>query len=318
MASFEQIALKFEPRIRNALLAAFQEIKDAVILSQLESIIRTTGISGAYQYLADLQIEGIIDKNLTTELNSAIAESGRFTVEIIPGKALTNIPYRYSVLNPRTIDHINNYELNLVQRISNNTREAIRDSIEASFIAGVNPRSTARDFRATIGLTPNQYRYVKNYRQQLEELDPRALDRELRDRRFDSTIARAIEREEPLTQAQINRYVNRYRERYIKYRSEVIARTEALRATSVGEYTSLIQNVANGAIERDAVKRFWIHADDKRVRNDHRVIPSRNPEGVFIDQPFQTPLGPLLYPRDPNGSAANTIQCRCRIIYKIT
>jgi len=307
-ASLEQIAKKFEPRIRNALLAAFNEIRNEVTLGQIENAIRIAGVNGAYQVLAELQIEGIIEKHLVDELNQAINESGRFTIELIPAGAQTAVPYRYNLLAPGTVDHINRYEFNLIQRISTNTREAIRNAVDASFIAGANPLSTARDFRNTIGLTPKQEQAVRNYRSYLENLDPVALERLLRDKRFDSTIERAIDQEQPLTKKQIDRFVKRYRERYIKYRSEVIARTEALRATSVGEYTGLSQGVATGAIDRERVKRFWVHSQTG-VRDAHLAIPKLNPDGVFIDQPFQTPLGPLLYPRDPNGSAANTIQC---------
>jgi hypothetical protein len=72
------------------------------------------------------------------------------------------------------------------------------------------------------------------------------------------------------------------------------------------------QMVAGAAVDASRVKRFWVYTHDKRTRMSHREIPGMNPEGVDMDGGmYQTPLGPLQYPRDPNGIGSNTIQCRC-------
>lgn len=316
-ASLTDIAKRFEPKIRDGLLAAFTELKGDINMSALERALRTRGIQGAYQVLADLQIEGVVEKHIVDDLNNAIAESGRFTIGAIPKSAITSVPFRYNIINPATAESITRYEFNLIRMIGANTREAIRNSLEADQITGVNPRRTAVNFRSTLGLTPKQELAVRNYRNNLENLDRDALNRQLRDRRFDRSVIRAIDSDTPLKRSQIDRFTDRYRERFIKYRSEVIARTESLRATSVGEYTGLIQGVNEGSIDRDKVRRFWIFTKDSRTRSSHRMIPLLNPDGVAIDQPFTTPLGPLRFPRDPEGSAANTIQCRCRVSYRI-
>ena len=55
----------------------------------------------------------------------------------------------------------------------------------------------------------------------------RALTYDLRDHRFDATIRRAQREVVPLSQDRIEKMLGRYRERFIKYRAEVIARTES-------------------------------------------------------------------------------------------
>lgn len=300
------------------MLKAFAEIKSAVQLEILESALRSEGINGALRILSSLQIEGIIEKHLVDDLNEAIMESGRYTITLMPvGAVNTGTVFYYSILNPITTDYIRTYELNLIRNIGANSRTAIRNSIEADIIAGNNPKSTARAFKNAIGLTPRQEQAVRNYKNHLQNLDAEALKRQLRDPRFDATITNAIRNNQKLTDKQIEKMVTAYRNRYISYRAKTIARTESMRAMSVGEYTSAIQAVNDGAIERDSVRRFWVYADDKRTRNAHRQISGLNPNGVEVDQPFVTPLGPLLFPRDPNGSAANTVNCRCTVIYKI-
>jgi hypothetical protein len=42
-----------------------------------------------------------------------------------------------------------------------------------------------------------------------------------------------------------------------------------------------------------------------------------NERGVGHAEPFASPLGPILYPGDPNALAANTIQCRCAVFARI-
>lgn len=104
--------------------------------------------------------------------------------------------------------------------------------------------------------------------------------------------------------------VQRYRERYLKHRSEVIARTETLRAANLGSYEAWRQAVEEGDLFTDAqVRRHWLTARDDRVRLDHRSIPGMNPGGVGMREPFKTPTGAVMIPpHEPN--------CRCGVQYR--
>ena len=53
--------------------------------------------------------------------------------------------------------------------------------------------------------------------------------------------------------------VERYRERYVKYRAEVIGRTEALRAVHAGNYEGYLQAIDEGAINREELQRTVDH-----------------------------------------------------------
>lgn len=305
-------------KIRDALIAAFSQIKDSVKLKEVQFALETTGIQGAVEILEGLQIEGIIDQHIIDDINTVILTGGQAMIESLPASAtIAAIPFRYDMLYALTADRIRAYQTQLIQQISNNTRQAIMESLKADFMAGVNPKVTARNFKNTIGLTVQQERAVRNFERGLRELNPRVLERALRDKRYDRTILNAIMNKKPLTEVQIEQMVSRYRTRYVAYRAEVIARTESLRAISIGQYTSMVQAANEGYIDRERMRRFWVHTRGPRTRPTHRLIDGMNPEGVAIDEPFITPLGPLLYPRDPNGSAANTVQCRCRVRYKM-
>lgn len=312
-----KISDRFETRISNALMSAFQQIRDSVSLAQIETALREQGIVGALNILNALQIENQVQASVVAELEDAVRESGRIAIELIPSAARTGSLFVFRSAFTETSRLLENYSLSLVQQISTETRGAIREAIANDFIAGRNPRDTARVFRNTVGLTRRQELAVRNYERALRELNPQALQRQLRDRRFDRTVLRSIQSGQQLPELTIQRLTQRYRERYIRHRTETIARTESLRAVSIGQHQSIVQAAFDGAIDPQQIRRFWVYTRDSRTRPTHRAIPGLNPEGVAIDQPFQTPLGPLLYPRDPNGSGANTINCRCAVVYRL-
>jgi len=305
------IAAKFEPRIATALQAAFSNIKSQWTLKQIEELLTTGGVSTVLALLNTMNDQ--IASDIVPELNAAVSESGRISIGLLPNGALV-APYAFNVLDPSVSSVVSAHNASLVREIGASTRQAIVQNIRANIIAGNNPRRVARDFRDTLGLTAQQEQAVRNYRKMLIQKDKRALQARLRDKRFDSTVRQSVAGKKKLTSAQIDNMANRYRQRFLKYRSEVIARTEALRAISMGEFESLKQADDAGKIDKE-VRRFWIYTKDERTRAEHRRIPSMNLGGVRIQEPFKTSLGLLMYPRDPAGSASNTIQCRCLLIY---
>ena len=309
-----EIADRFEPRIRTALLGAFMQIQQRTTLAEALRQFESRGIEGIMSLLDNIETD--LSGEFSDELENAIRDSGRVSIELMPRQAVIG-PFNYSTFNLATAAAIREYELNLIQQISNESREAVRRGVQADIIAGRSPRATARTFRANIGLTVNQEQAVRNYRTFLETLDRQALERALRDRRFDRTILNAIQNDRPLRRDQIDRMVQRYRERLIAHRSTVIARTESLRAVSIGNHTAVQQMLEVGAVDGQRVRRFWVYTRDARTRAAHRRVPSLNPEGVDLNEPFVTPLGPLRFPRDPNGTGANTIQCRCTVDYRL-
>ena len=141
-----------------------------------------------------------------------------------------------------------------------------------------------------------------NYRRLLEragEGDSEALTRQLRDRRFDRPSGAPLLAENRLTQAQIDRMVERYRERYIKYRAEVIGRTEALRAVHAGNDEGYRQAIDGGAIDLEELQRTWKSRHKMSVRRDsHRL-----PEGkcAALMRPFVVGGAQLRYPGDSQG-----------------
>lgn len=312
---FIELAETFEPKFRKTLIEAWNKLRTQESRASIEKALIEGGIEAVMVLFNNMGV--ILDSAIGDILDEAVKAGGSLSISALPAAAILNPDIRFDMLNPATIDFIRSYKLNLINTITNNTREAVRNSLVEDITAGKNPRVTARNFKDSLGLTPRQEKAVRNYEKYLRTLDREALNRKLRDKRFDRTLLTAIDTDTPLTDAQIRKMVNRYREKYIKYRAEVIARSESLRAVSIGNQANIRQLINLGEIDYNFVRKFWVYTRGPRTRDAHRKIPSMNPNGRLLDEPFETPLGPLMFPRDPNGSAANTVQCRCTVRYEI-
>lgn len=313
---FLTLADKYEPPVRKALIEAWNSLRTQESRASIVRALESGGVEAVMALFENM--DGVINAAISKTLDDALSAGMYATITVIPPIALLNPDYVPDLYNPYTIAQIRDYKLGLIKNLSSTTKEAMRQSLTSDLMEGRNPLITARDFKNMIGLTPNQEKAVRNYRKYLETLDPQALQRALRDKRYDRTIINAIASREGIPADKIDTMVNRYRERYIKYRSQVIARTESLRAISIGNEMSVQQLIANGDLDYMGVKKYWHYTHDNRVRHSHTQIPGLNSKGRYLDESFVTPGGPLRFPRDPRGSGDNTIQCRCTVRYKAT
>lgn len=95
-----------------------------------------------------------------------------------------------------------------------------------------------------------------------------------------------------------------------KYRAERIARTETMRASNAGS-TQLFQSWGVGKHEWLSTKDDRTRGNDPKDEFDHVEADGQR---VNIGEPFMVSGEALEYPGDPNGSAGNTINCRCTTI----
>lgn len=87
-------------------------------------------------------------------------------------------------------------------------------------------------------------------------------------------------------------------------RAQTIARTETLTAVSLGQASMM--GLAAKAIPN--LKKAWVTSQDEDVRESHKNI---NGEIRDSDEKFSNGLQ---YPRDPDGDAIDTINCRCTLV----
>lgn len=317
VAVFLRAAEGMDPKIASAFIQAIETIRLRVPAEKIAQLIERrdfTSLENAFaghftstewQPYGKAIEQAVIAGTKATSETQGVVNGAQEDFEIRVG------------LNPRLEQFAQTMTSTRIREIDQTTRDTIRQVLQSGLTAGDDPFVIARRIRGSIGLTQRQEAAVNNYERMLRALDPEVLDRKLRDRRSDPTVARAINNDKALTDAQVRSLVDRYRDRYVKYRSNVIARTESIRAVQ-GAQWELFQDMINkGQIDARQVRRTWIHTGDAHVRNAHLQIPAMNPKGVGQNETFSSPLGPILYPGDPSALAANTIQCRCAVFARI-
>lgn len=305
---YPDIADKYDLRIREALNIVWENVRRSESLVNLEYIIETQGVSGLLPILDTLPDE--LSAQLRPVIENAIAESGRVVVQVLP-KAAVTAPVVFSLVNPRVGAYINNYVGQMIREVSDETVKAVQIAVNQGVITGRNPRQIARDFRSSIGLTTRQEQTVQRLRAALEKGEAGYVN----SLTTVTDSAKNAVNAGKLSETQIDKIVEQTRLRYVKQRTETIARTESLRATSVGQDLAIREGQITGAISNELLKR-WLYRHDTRTRDAHISAGETN-GWIPMNRPFSTPLGPLMFPRDPNGSASNTINCRCRVQYSL-
>jgi len=320
---------RFERRIRESYQKSLDGIAQGVDEQDLADRIRRGDIEGAVNK-SGVNEEAFDGMRKPTE--DAFKAGGDETVKTLPQQSRE--PFQPG--SRRAASRVNIIHLRKIQDITVSTRHAIRGHIRDGLSQGDNPLTVARRIRGkydysarayrggVIGLTEGQERWVANAHRQLASGDPtelrKYLGRKLRDRRYDSAVLRAINDGEPLPDSIVTNATDHYRRKATAYRANTIARDQALGAVSGGQDAALDQMVDSEVLREEDILQVWVHSGDADVRDTHVQIPGMNKEGVRRGEYFETPLGPLLYPRDQNspGSVpANTIQCRCTLLTKV-
>ena len=222
--------------------------------------------------------------------------------------------------------------LAIITEIVDDQIEMVKQQLTNGLELGNNPRTTALDLigrynpatktrvGGTVGLTTQQSGWINKARNELLELDSNYLTRQLRDKRFDSIVRSAIENKEPLTKAQIDNAITQMQNRALKYRGDVIARTESINALRAGQFQAVEQALEVGELDEQDASKSWDSTFDKRTREDHLMMEAKYKEGIPIDEAYVFPDGTrAMFAGDTSldASAKQIIQCRCRNVVTI-
>lgn len=305
----ERLLDRAEPRLRRAFLAAIARLEANLDLRAIERLLEGGDFEGALDYTRTVADE------LGDAATLVFIDAGQDTARFLSGLDLGTV--LFNQINVRAVRALQANSLRLISAYTEEQRAATRLALLDGIARGLNPRDQARNFRSSVGLTERQQAAVINYRRLLEGTaaeQRQALTRELRDRRSDRTVRRSIRTGEPLTPAQIERMVERYRNRYVKYRAEVIGRTEAMRSVNQGVEEAYEQAIEAGTLEAGSLTRTWDASRDTRVRRTHRFLHGQK---RGWRETWATENGVLRYPGDPDAPPEETVQCRCVLTTRI-
>lgn len=319
----ERLTERFTPVIRNAFLAAIQDISDNVILMDLIKALEANDVQRAFRVLG---LSEAALRPLTAALATTFEQGGVAVATTFP--AILNTPdfgrtrFLFDVRNTRAERWLKEQSSRLIVEIQEDARINVMNALTSGMEKGANPRATALDIvgyvnkvtgkreGGLIGLTSQQESWVRNARLDLENLDERYFSRERRDKRFDSVVRKAMQDGKPLDKATIDKLITRYKDKLLQLRGETIGRTESIQALNRSNFEAHMQAKDMGAM-RGAMKE-WDSAGDSRVRDSHRHMDGQK---VGIDAPFVTPEGyQMMFPGDVSlgAPAKEVINCRCR------
>lgn len=295
-----------ERTVRQAFERFVQEVRSPTVIREITELLQAGDTEGALRivdsYVARM---GSVIPRLFQE--AAVAEAAALAAEL--GRIAPRVAIAFDPTDPVAADLMRRATLSFVVEIAEKQRQAIRQAVGEVIGRGGGYQEAARAFRDTMGLTAYQERVVARYRRLLETGSAEALDRALRDKRFDPTVRRAARGGEPLSPAQIDRMTDRYRERMLKRRAETIAQTEAVRVTAEARDEAFRQAAEASGLDLNLVDEIWNSTRDRRTRETHRAMNRQvRPFGVAFDSPSGAQLR---FPGDPQAPAAEVINCRC-------
>lgn len=281
---------QLQPTLAKALLDSLERLRTALPVDDLRALMR--GLSTADAITPEM-IAQVLGDSLFSEsfapyrdaLRDAIRDAAGLSMRDIPG-----VPGRASVgvlfdsLSPNVITAVRALETSALDTLKADVREITRAYVENGLRDGVPPQDVARSLRSAIGLSPTQSSYVDNLEKELRELDPAALQRVLRDRRYDKMIREAVKTGTPLSEERISTIVGAYRRRWIATNTEWNTRQATFDAYRSGN--RLAWEGAQDAGYVEGVTKTWVHFDAQPDPRPEHVELSG--ETVPVDQAYST------------------------------
>lgn len=326
MDRIERLMAEWEPKIAAAFLQSIRGIRNTVVISALVDALKAGDIEKAIRLIG---IEPVRFRPLAAVLEAFFEAAGvdaTVGINVGPGVGLAI----FDVREPRADAWIRTHATALITQITEDQRQMVREALSPlrlgadPLLSGQTPQKLAIDLvgrvssvtrqreGGIIGLNVEQAKWARSFEDGLQNPTQALLDRKLRDKRFDRTIAKAIRDGTPVPEDKQAAMVAAYRNRALRLRGETIALNEASEVAHEAQVEAWRQAIGRGVVQRDKIKRFWITAGDDHVRPTHREVPGLNPKGVGLEQPFQTYKGPVMQPGwrfDPG--------CRCRVRVRV-
>jgi len=162
-----------------------------------------------------------------------------------------------------------------------------------------------------IGLTDRMAAVVRGMREDLTTPEGMRhyLGLQLRDKRFDVLVLKALRNGDSIPAERISQLSTRYEAKALAYRGKVIAENEVKIAVEAGRKEAYQQLIDDGTISEGQLIKTWHHSPSKDPRPDHIQMDGTE---VGVNESFTLPDGSVMkQPHDPAGGAANNIGCNC-------
>jgi len=268
---------------KKAILAALQDLRSQVSLGEIERLI-ADGAAGV-EVLAKasplaLRVETIRAASGRLLFNGIA--SGRSTAaRQVPASVAREAAAaaRRAGATERAATWASKRSAELVTAVTDSVRASIRLVVADGVARGAHTSTIAREVRDVIGLDERRAAALQNFR--------------------------AMQAEQGVAAAEIEKRASAYAERLLSERAELISRTETFRAVNEGRSDLWRELDQEGVVPAASVSRTWITSRDERVDD---ICEDLDGETVGLNEDFSDGS---YAPPDPHPG------CRCSILFEV-
>ena len=244
--AIRRLADRYEARFRQAIYAIVAVLSESPELSLLEEALQRGDLAQVMRlWEEEITNNTTISIDIISELlQEVVQRAGTITVNTIPSAVVrpgtyATIETSLQRMSELALEWITRQSVYLVTGITADARTSLRTLLEAGYRGGLGARWTARQMRSVVGLLPQHTAAVARY----------ATD--LRERGFPPNV--------------ITRNVTTYARRLLTYRTENIARTETITASTAGQLAGWQANIASGILQAHRTWIEWMVTEDDRL-----------------------------------------------------
>jgi len=287
-----RIADRYGSNIADAFLTALSRLDAGIDKVELSSAVASGDVNAIVAAIGPSRLGAIFagGDSLSKVLQDTAAASGGLGMDVL--SEVTGMQASFNAVDPNVVMFARERAARLVVDVTEDVIEAVRIVIAAGAAEGLTTVQQARAIREVVGLPPNWAEA------------PSRLASELRAGRFtssrrlsaiDKARIRKRLKEGTITEDFISEIQANYARSLTNRRALNIARTESATSANHGMRTGWRQARDQGVLSED-VKRIVVVTHDEELRETHAAVPFMNQGGVGLDEPFETPWGPLMGP----------------------
>ena len=310
---------RLEPEVARAFQAAIVAARGQVNMGHLIAALDAGDLGAAVRLLTFPQA---LMFPLEDAIRTSYIQGGNMIAASAPSALIA-----FGGNSPGATAWLQNHSATLIQGIYDETLAATRQALVAGREAGMGSRAIARDIVGRVvggqrqggilGLTTQQADSIISARGKLASGDPKLMREyfrlELRNKRFDAEIRRAIADGKPITGARLDAILEAHKSKALAYRGKVIAKDQTFQALEAGRAEAIAQALENPEVEGAFCR--WQHNLSENPREDHQEMDGKT---VEYGETFELPDGSrMLHPHDPAGGPQNNAGCQCIGIWRI-
>jgi len=259
--ALHNIARRIRPLVRGSLVRGIRDFQKNIDLNDLADAISRNNAQDAFDVVPWEDFRGAI-KGVDMAILEGVSDSAAKSKFLFRQSIKKLIPTLrpdvvFNADNPAIRSWIDSHIGELVQNVQSDTQKGIQRIIADSMNAGLPPRTTAKSIKEIIGLNDRQVQAVINRRAAL--------------------VGQGVKG------ARLEDIMSQFTLKQLKYRSETIARTEAMTANNRGLLEVANQNADKGLYDRKLAQKEWIVTPYDRVCRICRPMAGAK---VGIDEDF--------------------------------